>query len=79
MVDAPEPGGGHPLDWSALRGHFPPGTWLAGGLGPANVVQAIALLAPAGVDAVSRLEKGPGRKDPEAVRAFVGAVRAAGA
>lgn len=75
MLDAPEPGGGRPLDWAALRADFPAGAWLAGGLGAANVVQAISELNPAGVDAVSRLERAPGRKDPAAVRAFVEAVR----
>ncbi|THF85234.1 phosphoribosylanthranilate isomerase [Deinococcus sp. KSM4-11] len=77
MLDAPEPGGGVPLDWAALRPHFPPGTWLAGGLGPANVGAAIRELRPAVVDAVSRLERSPGVKDEAAVRAFVQAVRTA--
>lgn len=75
MLDAPEPGGGVPLDWDALRAHFPRGAWLAGGLGPANVAQAIRVLRPATVDAVSRLESTPGVKDPALVRAFVQAVR----
>lgn len=77
MLDAPEPGGGLPLDWEALRGVFPPGAWLAGGLGPANVAQAIRILRPAGVDAVSRLEQSPGVKDVEQVRALVSAARGA--
>ncbi|WP_412027328.1 phosphoribosylanthranilate isomerase [Deinococcus yunweiensis] len=77
MLDAPEPGGGVPLDWEALRPHFPPGAWLAGGLGPANVAQAIRVLRPAVVDAVSRLEVTPGVKDPAAVRAFVRAAHSA--
>ncbi|UBV42572.1 phosphoribosylanthranilate isomerase [Deinococcus taeanensis] len=75
MLDAPEPGGGIPLDWSALRPQFPRGAWLAGGLGPENVAQAMQALAPAGVDAVSRLEAGPGVKDPRAVREFVQVAR----
>ncbi|GHF59417.1 phosphoribosylanthranilate isomerase [Deinococcus metalli] len=77
MLDAPEPGGGVPLDWAALRPHFPPGAWLAGGLGPANVAEAIRALRPGAVDAVSRLESAPGVKDAAAVRAFVQAVRGA--
>ena len=77
MLDAPEPGGGVPLDWEALRPQFPGGAWLAGGLGPANVARAIQALRPAAVDAVSRLEVSPGRKDPDAVRAFVQTVRTA--
>ncbi|MVN87704.1 phosphoribosylanthranilate isomerase [Deinococcus sp. HMF7620] len=75
MLDAPEPGGGVPLDWAALKADFPAGAWLAGGLGPENVAQAIGVLGPAGVDAVSRLEARPGLKDAAAVRAFVQAAR----
>jgi len=71
MLDAPEPGGGVPLDWAALREGFPLGAWLAGGLGPGNVAEAIRVLRPAGVDAVSRLEARAGVKDAERVRAFV--------
>ncbi|WP_034388019.1 phosphoribosylanthranilate isomerase [Deinococcus sp. YIM 77859] len=77
MLDAPEPGSGVPLDWLALRERVPAGAWLAGGLGPANVAEAIRVLSPAGVDAVSRLEQEPGIKDPERVRAFVRAARQA--
>ena len=71
MLDAPEPGGGQPLDWDALKPVFPPGAWLAGGLGPQNVAAAIAILRPAAVDGVSRLESSPGVKDAQAVREFV--------
>jgi phosphoribosylanthranilate isomerase len=46
---------------------------LAGGLGPDNVAGAICACHPWGVDACSRLESSPGRKDPEKVRAFVAA------
>ena len=77
LLDAPRPGGGVPLDWRALRATFPAGAWLAGGLGPGNVAEAIARLSPAGVDAVSQLESAPGVKDSLKVRAFVEAVRAA--
>ncbi|WP_291426460.1 phosphoribosylanthranilate isomerase [Deinococcus sp.] len=75
MLDAPEPGSGMTLDWGALQANFPAGGWLAGGLGPSNVVQAIELLRPAGVDAVSQLEARPGVKNPQAVQAFVDAVK----
>ena len=77
MLDAPEPGGGVPLDWAALRDVFSAGAWLAGGLGPGNVAEAIRVLHPAGVDAVSRLEERPGVKNPGRVRAFVRAARGA--
>jgi phosphoribosylanthranilate isomerase len=47
----------------------------AGGLSPANVAEAIAVLRPWGVDAVSGVEAAPGRKDPAKVREFVRRVR----
>ena len=43
----------------------------AGGLNPANVAEAIAMLRPWGVDAVSGVEATPGRKDAAKVREFV--------
>ncbi len=49
----------------------------AGGLNPQNVGQAITRFRPWGVDVVSGVEAEIGRKDPEKVRAFVAAVRAA--
>jgi phosphoribosylanthranilate isomerase len=47
----------------------------AGGLRPENVAQAAAILRPDAVDVSSGVERAPGEKDPEAVRAFVRAVR----
>jgi indole-3-glycerol phosphate synthase len=49
---------------------------LAGGLGPDNVADAIAVVRPWGVDASSSLETRPGVKDPETVRRYVAAARA---
>ena len=48
---------------------------LAGGLTPDNVADAVATARPFAVDVASGVEAEPGRKDPEAVSAFV---RAAG-
>jgi len=48
---------------------------LAGKLGPDNVRAAVERVRPWAVDAVSQLEREPGLKDHERVRAFVGAVR----
>lgn len=48
---------------------------LAGGLDGSNVGGAIALVSPCGVDASSRLESQPGRKDHAKVRAYLDAAR----
>ncbi len=44
---------------------------LAGGLNPANVADAVAVVAPAAVDTASGVEKAPGVKDAEKIRRFV--------
>lgn len=78
LLDAPagaqRGGTGRTFDW-ALAAGLPAKIVLAGGLGPDNVREAVREARPWGVDACSRLESAPGRKDPEKVRAFVRAVR----
>jgi phosphoribosylanthranilate isomerase len=54
-----------------------PKLFLAGGLSSENVAEAIKQVQPYAVDACSRLETGPRRKDHARVRDFVAAVRAA--
>ena len=52
-----------------------PKLFLAGGLGVQNIEQAIISVDPYGVDACSKLEESPGKKNHERMRAFVKTVR----
>jgi tryptophan synthase beta chain/phosphoribosylanthranilate isomerase len=80
LLDHPAGGGsGKPWDFQIARRITSHGrrVWIAGGLSPENVAEAVRLARPHGVDASSSLESAPGRKDPERVRAFVAAARGA--
>lgn len=82
LIDTPagaqRGGTGRSFDWSLVR-DLPGKIVLAGGLAPDNVTEAIRQVRPWGVDACSRLESAPGRKDAAKVRALIQAVREAGA
>jgi phosphoribosylanthranilate isomerase len=68
-------GTGETFDWTLLaarRSKIP--LILSGGLNMDNVAEAIALARPYAVDTASGTEAGPGRKDPEKLRAFFDAV-----
>jgi phosphoribosylanthranilate isomerase len=70
------PGNGKTWDWSlvgARRTRTP--LIVAGGLTPENVAEAIEATRPWAVDVASGVEREPGIKDPELVRAFVTAVQ----
>ena len=66
-------GTGRIVDWSAAArlATLVPKLFLAGGLSPENVEQAIVQVRPYAIDACSSLEKTPGRKDHDRVRAFL--------
>ena len=66
-------GTGRVVDWTIARrvAELTPKLFLAGGLSPENISEAMSVVKPYAVDACSRLESTPGRKDAERVRAFV--------
>ena len=70
-------GTGRVIDWSiaADTRQLVKKLFLSGGLSPENVANAIAAVRPYGVDACSRLESAPGRKDSKRVRSFIAAAR----
>jgi len=72
----PSEGTGQTFDWSLAAG-LREKIVLAGGLDGSNVAEAIRVATPWGVDACSKLESSPGRKDRFKVREFVAAAREA--
>ncbi len=79
--EATRPGGlGKPFDWHLLE-NLDPGVrfMLSGGLDAANVGEALRVTRAPGVDVSSGVERAPGEKDPDKIRAFVRAARIAAA
>jgi len=80
LLDAPAGalygGTGTTFDWALVRG-LQRRVVLAGGLDGGNVARAIEVARPWGVDACSRLESAPGKKDRAKLEAFVEAARGA--
>jgi phosphoribosylanthranilate isomerase len=76
---AASPGGsGRSFDWQLVASRGPgPVLFLAGGLTPENVGEAISIARPDAVDVSSGVESEPGRKDPTRMRRFFEAVREA--
>jgi phosphoribosylanthranilate isomerase len=75
---ATRPGGlGAVFDWHVLEKldlKLP--FMVSGGLNPDNVAEAIRVTRAGGVDVSSGVERSPGVKDPEMIRAFIRAARA---
>jgi phosphoribosylanthranilate isomerase len=79
--EATRPGGlGKPFDWRLLR-DIDAGIsfMLSGGLDVGNVADALSVTRAPGVDVSSGVERTPGEKDPDKIRAFVRAARQADA
>lgn len=70
-------GTGRVFDWSVAQQVAPtiPKLFLAGGLSPENVQNAVEIVRPFGVDACSALEDRPGKKNHERMRVFINTVR----
>ena len=77
--EATRPGGlGKRFDWTLLAGIDPGAPFmLSGGLDAGNVAEALRITSAPAVDVSSGVERAPGDKDPDKVRAFVRAARAA--
>jgi phosphoribosylanthranilate isomerase len=81
MFDAAEgtlPGGNaKAFDWTILSGRTVPVPWfLAGGLAPDNVADAVRVTAAPAVDVSSGVESSRGVKSPDLIRAFLDRVKA---
>ncbi len=75
-----KPGGtGETFNWDLAREATKLGrpVFLAGGLTPQNVAEAVRKVEPFGVDVSSGVEQSPGKKDPKKMRDFIAAVRTA--
>ena len=70
-------GTGQVFDWSVAQQVRPviAKLFLAGGLSPENVANAIKTVRPYAVDACSALEDSPGKKNHERMRVFINTVR----
>jgi phosphoribosylanthranilate isomerase len=77
--EASRPGGlGKSFDWQLLRNLDSAVPFmLSGGLDAGNVAEALRITGAPGVDVSSGIERAPGEKDPDKIRAFITAARQA--
>ena len=73
-------GTGKTSDWDVVRGlidtlRSPIPVWLAGGINPENVGDALDIVDPCGIDLCTGVEARPGKKDPRKVKALMAAIR----
>ncbi len=73
-------GTGQTSDWSVVKSligtiRSPVPVWLAGGVHPGNVGEALDTVDPHGIDLCSGVEASPGKKDPAKVRALMKTIR----
>ena len=85
LLDAHTPGirggTGHRFNWdlAVQAREFGKPIFLAGGLTPENVGEAVRKVRPFAVDVSSGVESSPGKKEPAKVQAFIANVRSASA
>ena len=78
LFDAATPGSGRSFDWALLDGVRPPHPFfLAGGLRPETVRDAVIRVRPEGVDVSSGVEESAGIKSAAKIRQFIDEVRRA--
>ena len=71
-------GSGKTFDWNIAKriaAQLPDSVFVAGGLTPENVADAIRIARPFAVDAASGVESSPGKKDPNKIAAFIKAAK----
>jgi len=72
FVEGMAGGTGKSFDWSILKGiKFRNEFFLAGGLNPGNVGDAVRELSPYAVDVASGVERSPGKKDYKRIKEFI--------
>jgi len=76
LHDALPGGNGLTFDWNLLANRHWQSPWmLSGGLNTGNVGQAVKITGASAVDVSSGVETAPGQKNPDAIKAFLDAVK----
>lgn len=75
LIDNEEPGQGYTFDWRQFKYAHDFRWFLAGGLTPQNVKEAIHILKPNGVDVSSGVEESSNKKSSHLIHSFIESVR----